>query len=153
MTEALRRFRRLGGKERGIVCEAAVGALAAWLGVRLLGLRICRAAVEPKATKNPRTSIAETLPLAGRIARLEAATVARLPVHTSCLEQSLVLCWMLKRRGMKPHLRVGGRKQEGRFEAHAWVELDGAALDCGGTEYLHFVPFGEWDASLGTQTN
>ena len=60
---------------------------------------------------------------------------------------------MLRRRGMNPELRIGARKEAERFEAHAWVELDGAVLDCGGSEHLHFMPFEKIDISMETQTH
>jgi hypothetical protein len=68
----------------------------------------------------------------------------------TCLEQSLVLAAMLRRRGLDAKLRIGARKQAGRFEAHAWVELDGAMLDPAAGAMPEFVPFD--DAALAMRT-
>jgi hypothetical protein len=155
MRKRWRRFRRLSGFERGIVLESAAGMLIAWLAVRLLGFRICRSAFEKTRTavRNSKSAEADALVVAQRIAHLEAVTAANLFLRTSCLEQSLVLCRMLRSRGMSADVRIGARKEANRFEAHAWVELDGTVVDAGGAEHLHFVPFSHSESLVETQTN
>jgi hypothetical protein len=54
---------------------------------------------------------------------------------------------------MNADLRIGARKEANRFEAHAWVELNGTVLDGGETEHLHFVPFEQSKSSMETQTS
>lgn len=49
--------------------------------------------------------------------------------RATCLPQSLTLWWLLRRQGIKSDLRFGARKEAGRMEAHAWVELDGIPLN------------------------
>jgi hypothetical protein len=155
MMQRFRRFRRLSGFERGVVLEAAIALPIAWLAVRLLGFRICRPAFQERvdAARNSNFLEKSTLNIASRIAHLEAVTAANLFFRTSCLEQSLVLCRMLRRRHMNADLRIGARKEEDRFEAHAWVEMEGNVVDGGGTEHLHFVPFEHSESSMETQTN
>jgi transglutaminase superfamily protein len=157
MMQRWRRFRRLSGFERGIVLEAAAGLLISWLAVRLLGFRLCRSVFEkPLAARNSWNSKfgeADVLGMARRIAHLEAVTATNLFFRISCLELSLVLCRMLRQRGMNADLRIGARKEANRFEAHAWVELDGTVVDGGAAEHLHFVPFEHSESSMGTQTN
>ena len=157
MMQRWRRFRRLSGFERGIVLEAAAGLLKSWLAVRLLGFRVCRSVFEkPLAARNSwnsKSDEADVLRVARRIAHLEAVTAANLFFRTSCLELSLVLCRMLRQRGMNADLRIGARKEANRFEAHAWVELDGTVIDSGAAEHLHFVPFEHSESSMETQTN
>jgi hypothetical protein len=156
MMQRFRRFRRLSGFERAVVFEAVIALPIAWLAARLLGSRICRAAFEEpaRAARNSRFLETDTLNIAKRIARLEAVTAANLFFRTSCLEQSLVLCRLLGRRGMNAGLRIGARKEADRFEAHAWVEMAGNVVDGGGgTEHLHFRPFERSESSMETQTN
>lgn len=69
----------------------------------------------------------------------------------NCLSKSLVLWHLLRREGVMATLRVGGRKEGKQFEAHAWVELDGFAINDSGGLRESFVPFngtesGEWIA-------
>jgi len=155
MMQRFRRFRRLSGFERAVVLEAVITLPVVWLAVRLLGFRICRAAFEEpaRAARNSRFLETDTLNIAKRIARLEAVTAANLFFRTSCLEQSLVLCRLLRRRGVNATLRIGARKEADRFEAHAWVEMAGNVVDGGGTEHLHFRPFERSESSMETQTN
>lgn len=49
------------------------------------------------------------------------------PRRALCLEQSLALTWLLRRRGVRAELRVGVQPRP--FYAHAWVEVDGRALN------------------------
>jgi hypothetical protein len=151
--EAWRRFYRLSSGERSIVLEA-VGALGTtWLALRLAGFRRCRKLLSqliPSTTPElglDRSALAES---AHSIARLESAAARNLPLKTNCLEQSLVLWWLLRRRGIAAELRIGARKDSNGFEAHAWVEWKGEVLDETNGEHLHFVPFDGPVANLET---
>ena len=46
----------------------------------------------------------------------------------TCLPKSLALAWMLRGRGVPAAVRIGV-KTAGQFEAHAWVESGGVALN------------------------
>jgi hypothetical protein len=63
------------------------------------------------------------------IARLVDAVARRGPYSATCLPRSLTLWWLLRRRGIDSYLRIGVRKEAGRLEAHAWVELQGLVLN------------------------
>ncbi|MGA8144871.1 MAG: lasso peptide biosynthesis B2 protein [Candidatus Acidiferrales bacterium] len=154
MIEAWHRYRRLTGTDRTVVLEAAAALPAISIAIRLGGFRVCKAALkDSRARSNADANAAGTLEAAQRIARLEAATARNLFFRATCLEQSLVLRWLLRRRGMNADLRIGARKEADRFEAHAWVELNGAVLDGGDSEHLHFVPFKNIETSMETQTH
>ena len=62
----------------------------------------------------------------------------------NCLKQSIVVWWLLARRGIDSDLCIGielGSESENEFSAHAWVECDGINLtDPGGVQkkYLAF---------------
>lgn len=71
---------------------------------------------------------ASDLQLAHRLVELTAIAGRHGPVSTTCLRQSLLVYWRLRRRGLQPHLRLGVRKQGEALDAHAWVELDGQPL-------------------------
>jgi hypothetical protein len=45
------------------------------------------------------------------------------------LEKSLTLWWLLGRQGIASTVRIGTRKENGKFEARAWVECGGAVLE------------------------
>ncbi|HXN27025.1 MAG TPA: lasso peptide biosynthesis B2 protein [Candidatus Acidoferrales bacterium] len=144
MMERWQKFWRLSGYERGVALQAAAGLLATWLGLRLAGFRRWKsvlAHLASSANSTARQQNASQRESAEVIARMAAAAARNVFFGTNCLEQSLVLCWLLRRRGISAELRIGARKEFNRFEAHAWVEVDSAALDNAGAEHLHFVPF------------
>jgi hypothetical protein len=62
-------------------------------------------------------------------------------IHPSCLAKSLTLWWLLGRQGISSHLRIGTRKDAGKFEAHAWVEHEGAALNEPEQHHRHYAAF------------
>jgi hypothetical protein len=63
------------------------------------------------------------------------------PFPSSCLEQSLLLWYLLQRQGIAASLRIGVRKDETKFEAHAWVEHNGVALNQADERHRHYAPF------------
>ena len=65
---------------------------------------------------------------AQRLAELAAIAGRRGAIAASCLRQSLVVWWWLRRRGLSPQLLIGTLGSGAAFAAHAWVELDGMAL-------------------------
>ena len=144
MMERWQRFWGLSGYERGIALEAAGGLLATWLGLRLAGFRRWQSVLvrlAPSANTTMRRRDASQRQSAEMIARMAAAAARNVFFATNCLEQSLVLCWLLRRRGIAAELRIGARKEFERFEAHAWVEVDSAVLNDTSREHQHFVPF------------
>lgn len=46
-----------------------------------------------------------------------------------CLDQSLALTSVLRQRGYRADLIIGAERKPTGFNAHAWVEIDGQALD------------------------
>jgi hypothetical protein len=154
--ESCGRFLRLHGYERRIVLAAAAGLVTTWLGLRLAGFRRWHRALEWIALTTAKpldTTSAGVVERAREIAGLVAAAARNLPWRMYCLEQSLVVWWLLRRRGIPATLRMGGRKEGERFEAHAWVELEGANLSDSDTEYIHFIPFEGLITSRETQTH
>jgi hypothetical protein len=68
-----------------------------------------------------------------------AYTVRRISqkLHIDCLPQSVALAAMLERAGAKPVLILGCRRSDdAAWVAHAWVEIDGDALDAGASAFM-----------------
>jgi Transglutaminase-like superfamily len=137
-------FWRLTGFERGLVVEALVALTATWLGLRLFGFRRWNCVLERVAAPS-RAEIPYSksgIVASGRaIARQESAAARNLFFHPSCLERSIVLRALLRSRAIPAELRIGAQKQAERFEAHAWVECEGIALNDANDVHVHFVPF------------
>jgi hypothetical protein len=62
-------------------------------------------------------------------------------VQFTCLEESLTLWYLLRKRGIAACLRIGVRKENEKFEAHAWVEHAGDALNQPEEMHRHYAAF------------
>ncbi len=147
-------FWRLSGFERGVALEACVALTASWVGLRLAGFRRWKAALDGLARPVERSQVPEQdqLDAAHEIARVQQSVARHLFFRPNCLEQSVAILWLLETRGIAAELRMGARKEAGRFEAHAWVERDGVVLGEAGENHLHFTPFDGPLGSMETQT-
>jgi hypothetical protein len=158
--ERWRGFWRLKPAERRIVLEAATTLSATWVGLRVLGFRRWNATIErfpfEKSVEADRRSASRvnpsTVDMASAIAMKLDLAARHLFFRTNCLERSLALRWLLRRRGIAAELRIGARKESALFEAHAWIELDGVVLNDPDEEHLHFAPFKGEITGLETQT-
>ncbi|HEY2976128.1 MAG TPA: lasso peptide biosynthesis B2 protein [Pyrinomonadaceae bacterium] len=63
--------------------------------------------------------------------------------RAKCLEQSLVLRWLLQRQGIDARIVFGARKDDEQMQAHAWVEVNGVALSEDNGVYQDFAPLDE----------
>jgi transglutaminase superfamily protein len=151
--DTLHRFLRLGREEKRIVLPAATGLACTRVGLAIFGFRRWQKFLEwhagPKAGRATRAE--QGIESARRIAKLQAAVERHFFFRPQCLEHSLVLRWMLQRHGIAANLRFGARKEEARFEAHAWVEVGGVATDELNGYGMGFVPFEAEATSLETQ--
>lgn len=90
---------------------------------RIRGLRstliLTRSLANRKRTTADRAMVDE-------IVRRVSLAAAFYPRRARCLEQSLALYLLLRRRGVAAELRLGAQPRP--FYAHAWVEVDGAPL-------------------------
>ncbi len=63
-----------------------------------------------------------------RLAWLVDVAANRQPWRVRCLTRSLTLVRMLRRRGVPAEVRIGVRRGEAEWQAHAWVEWQGRVL-------------------------
>jgi Transglutaminase-like superfamily len=145
IAEKWQRFSWLTGFERVAVLEAFVGLAVTWPGLWLAGFRRWSAVLKwlsPHNLVQDRSSATSTsLESARIVARMEAIAARNLLFRPSCLERSLVLWWLLRRRGIPAELRIGARKDAQKLEAHAWVECCGTIVNQPDGTHLHFTPF------------
>lgn len=111
-----------------------------WLGLRVLGLRRFQILLQ-----RGRPPIARGLSFDEivNIAVLVNVAVRQLPFTATCLTRSLLLVWMLRRRGVATQLRIGVRLTQGALDAHAWVEYTGIPVNDDPDVGEQFVPFTE----------
>lgn len=77
-----------------------------------------------------------------RVAELVDVASRQGPFRAPCLPRSLVLWGLLRKRGMDARLRIGVRRGPNGFDAHAWVEHDGAVLNDRPDVAERYKPFG-----------
>jgi hypothetical protein len=82
--------------------------------------------------------------------RMVNAAIRHVWRASTCLEKSLALWWLLGRQGIACEVRIGARKQGGKFEAHAWLERDGVAINEPQQEHRHYAAF---DAAFPLQSS
>jgi hypothetical protein len=122
----LRTWRRLSPAERRLTLAAAGLLPVCALALRLAGLR---RAYGWLAGRLPTAPAAHPPTEPERVARAVDRAAGHLPRHASCLVRSLVLWYLLARRGQASELVIGVRRPGRALEAHAWVEVDGRPVN------------------------
>jgi hypothetical protein len=148
MWEQLRRFSALDGDARWMFVRAAVLLPLISLSLRIRGFRFTQGTLQRLAagTKRPRVHRSSCRGCSSSLrlqsaARMVRAAARRSLIKTGCLEESLALWFLLRREGIAADLRIGARKIAGNFDAHAWVECDGEALNQVEEVHRHYAVF------------
>lgn len=88
--------------------------------------------------------VADEQALIDRTTRALVTAAAFFPGRAICLEQSLALYVLLRRRGVPVELRLG--VQAVPFAAHAWLELRGVPVEENADFVDYLLPFPEMPA-------
>ena len=134
------RWSALSRTDQRTVLVAGAGMPIFWLGLRVLGLPRFQAILECRLV-----GCSRSMPLAKIQAMGELVNIAAR--HTlgprTCLTRSLLLGWLLQRRGVMSQLRIGVRLRQGALEAHAWVEYEGIPVNDRLDVSTQFASFGD----------
>lgn len=138
----VRVFWLLSASGRSTLIEAMTLPIVIPLGFRILGVPRTQGLLRRWALsgKMPATGKKPGVRDACRAQKIIRRTTG---IGGNCLIRSLTLWTMLLRRGISTDLRVGFRKQDGRIEGHAWVEMDDSPLNETIAETRTFVPYGQ----------
>ena len=123
----MRRVRQLTPRMLFRLAETAVYFAVSQVGFllpprALLGRWVQRALDAPSGGRAERTE-------AARLAWIDDAVANRWPFGGRCLQRSLVLIWLLRRRGIAGQMRIGVLKGADQMAAHAWVEVAGEPVN------------------------
>lgn len=121
--------------------------------LRIRGFRATQAALQRFSIPSKTEKRVDDQTMASECVRMAVRMVnaaARYGLGSTCLEKSLTLWWLLRREGIVSSVRIGARKASGKFEAHAWVERDGAALNEPAAAHRHYATF---DAAFPMQSS
>jgi hypothetical protein len=146
MWERLRRFSALERPAQKLFLRALVLLPLVTLSLRWRGFRVTQTTLQRSLSDaHQRLDAALMSECVALTAHMVNAADRHGMVHPSCLAKSMTLWWLLGRQGIASHLRIGIRKEDEKFEAHAWVERDGAALNEPDEHHHHYAAF---DAAL-----
>jgi hypothetical protein len=136
------RYLRLSAFEKRIAFQSFLALAVTYVGLRLFGFRLWKKVVTGLTPAPREQAHGGTLAaMCATIVRMHCAAERRLFFRPNCLDRALVLWWQLRRHGVAADLRLGARKEKGRFEAHAWVEFEGAPLCDPVSTRSDFIPF------------
>ena len=140
MLRKWQKFQELSWAEKFLLAQALLLLPINVLGLRILGFRRWQSVLQRMIT-NQQTSIIEVT-TAQDIARVVNSASAQF-FRNVCLPRSTTLWWMLGRRGIASELRIGVRKEDNIFKAHAWLECQGIVLNDSAEVGTNFTPFAE----------
>jgi len=149
MWARLRRFSALPGPARLLFLRTAVLLLLVSLSLRWRGFSKTRASLQkrlPKDGSAPPRAAPDSGQIEWTVRMVRAASRCAL-FRVTCLQESLALWWLLARQGLLCEVRVGVRTHADKFEAHAWVEHAGVALNEPEALHAHYAAF---DAALAS---
>jgi hypothetical protein len=119
----------------------AAAQVALWLPPRLLLGRLVRAAIADGPSRETEASLPRAM------LRVTSAVARRWPGGALCLQRSLVLLWLLRRRGVSSKLRIGVKKSPEALLAHAWVEVAGQPIGDSSGSPFHIEQFAPLEVS------
>jgi len=140
MKPGIAKLRALTRVEREILLIAVLLQPVFWIALRAFGLLRLQAWFDRLSPggRQPRLDVPPA-----RIGTLVNVAGRYVPGLNTCLSRSLLLRWLLRRRGIRCELRIGVRLHQGEFQAHAWVEHQGKPINDADDIGLHFAPFDE----------
>jgi hypothetical protein len=149
MWDRLRRFSALEPRAQKAFARAIVLLPLVTLSLRSRGFRATHASLQRiLSLVGPASPGSQFDEDARIIAHMVNAADRHGLFRSSCLVKSLALWWLLERQGIASQLRIGIRKEDEKFEAHAWVERDGLALNEPEEHHRHYAAFDAAFSSL-----
>ena len=139
-TARLVQFHNLNAMQKRTLMAAWLWLPLFWLGLRVLGLPRFQAWL----LKAPvRSALSLTLPVVRALGDAVNIAARHTPFPVTCLTRSILLGWLLHRRGVASDLRIGVLLTQGMLEAHAWVECEGVPVNDSPDVNAQFASFGD----------
>lgn len=111
------------------------------LSLRIFGyVRTRRLAERLSRHPQPHAATPGDVKGARRLAQLADIAGRHGIVEETCLRQALLVLGLLRRRGLRPELKLGVRREGNAIAAHAWIELDGVSMDPRASQDHHVFP-------------
>lgn len=132
---------RLSWEEHLLLLQAFVLLPLVALSLKLWGMQRTQRALVWLPHHAMSMSSEVLLPQVEKTARMVGIAAWHSALWTNCLKKSLVLWYLLHRQGIVSELRIGVRREQGEFQAHAWVEYQGVVLNDTPNVRQHFAMF------------
>lgn len=140
MSNKFGKFLALSGVERRLFLTAILWSPLFSFGLRIFGIERMLSWIDrvplDRSKALPQAQLPSIVALTNSAARIA-------PGSSTCLTRSLLLHWLLRRRGVVSNLRIGVQLMEGRLDAHAWVEVAGMPINDVQDVALRYTPFHE----------
>src|SRR5262245_51547112 len=132
----LRSFASMPPADRWLLLEAVVLVAAIKTSLRIFSVRRVHQVLRACLPQRQSSPLPRSVTDGDRVRELSRIVdrASRHTVANTCLHRSLALWWLLGRRSIESDLRLGARRRNGRFEAHAWVEYGGEIVNDDGGE-------------------
>ncbi len=144
MLKGFKKFFALSGKEKRTLLRALVAIPLVSVGLRVWGLERVEGFLE-RRVRRARKRFVEKPADAIREARADAGWVRaagrRGVWRPDCLQRSVVLSYLLQRKGIDTEMRFGCRKEDGVLRFHAWLEYKGQVVNDSGDVGEVYQPF------------
>jgi len=138
LSRNLAKFNTLSWPEKRIFLAAMMRLPFVSIGLHHMGLLRFQAWLQRKPLIVAGKLTREEMMQLGALINLAARHV---PFPATCLTRSLLLCWLLRRKGVEAQLRIGVRLTHGDLEAHAWVEHAGTPINDRQDVSEQYAPF------------
>ena len=124
----LKKFWALSGAEKITFMVALCGLPGVYLNLRRFGFKnyLARLQHVPLAATPPDI---DTSSVPAQISYLVNGAARLLFRREACLERSILLWSLLRRRGIESELKIGVATGDSGMRAHAWVEIDGEPIN------------------------
>lgn len=127
MRRKLARWRALSAGQRAVAISALALVPATQASLRFRGFSRTAATLGRRSSRVP---VPSDLELAREYAEAVNLVAGQAVVGARCLGRSLVLWFILRRRGIDAELLIGAdAPQHGELRAHAWVEVAGVPVN------------------------
>jgi hypothetical protein len=143
MWKPFQRYRALDPETRKLFRRALALLPMIAFSLRLRGFKKTREILQKKLPpdslqESANENAAETVQ---KTCRMVKAAAHYGIIRPSCLVESLTLWYLLQRQRIPARLRIGVRKFPEKFEAHAWIECEGVALNQAEGVHQHYAAF------------
>jgi hypothetical protein len=150
MWKAFQRYRALDPEARSLFGRAVLLMPRVAFSLQLRGFKKTKESLEEKAHGDSPYKEADNFASTAvkKTCRMVLASARYGFVKPTCLVESLTLWYLLHKQDIPAVLRIGVSKSTGKFEAHAWVEYEGEALNQHNEQHRHYAAF---DSSFADQ--